>query len=161
MNVQHFAIRCPSTENERKDRLILDLFEKHSRDRKSSQMIIFCQTKSECDQLAQSNQINSYPTGVLHGNLSQRRREEVIDKFRQGKIRFLITTDISARGLDIPQVDLVVLTSPPPVRTILISPGKRSMFRIGNLMFIDLDERVEQENKEKQFVFSMNFKRNK
>ena len=120
VNVQHFAVRCPSKENGRKDRLILDLFEKHSRDLNSSQMIIFCQTKSECDQLAQSNQIHSYPTAVLHGNLSQRKREEVIHKFRQGTIRFLITTDISARGLDIPQVDLVVLTSPPPV-TILLS----------------------------------------
>ena len=38
-----------------------------------------------------------------------------LKNFRQGRIRVLITTDVSARGLDIPQVDLVILTSPPQV----------------------------------------------
>jgi superfamily II DNA/RNA helicase len=38
-----------------------------------------------------------------------------LKSFRQGQIRVLITTDLSARGLDIPEVDLVILTSPPQV----------------------------------------------
>lgn len=131
INIEHFSVKI--NEKVQLDRLILSLFEEHATTLEQSQMIIFCQTKAECDRLIQSNQINSYPSAVLHGDLSQNRREQVLkvedssrrfsaelffsfsQNFRQGSIRFLITTDISARGLDIPQVDLIVLTSPPQV----------------------------------------------
>jgi superfamily II DNA/RNA helicase len=86
---------------------------KYSKDINHGQAIVFCQTKQECDLLANSNEMNSISSDVLHGNLSQRKREQVLANFRQGQIRVLITTDVSARGLDIPQVDLVILTSPP------------------------------------------------
>jgi len=112
VNVEHFALKI----NERRCRaeILLKLFEKFSQNLKESQTIVFCQTKAECDELMNSNQIHSsYSAAVLHGNLSQRKREDVLKNFRNGSTRFLITTDIAARGLDIPQVDLILLTSPP------------------------------------------------
>ena len=76
INIEHFSVKI--NESVRLDRLILSLFEEHSMNLDRSQMIIFCQTKAECNRLIQSNQINSYPSAVLHGDLSQNRREQVL-----------------------------------------------------------------------------------
>ncbi len=45
---------------------------------------------------------------ALHGDMSQRERERVLNSFREGRISVLVATDVAARGLDIPNVDLVV-----------------------------------------------------
>jgi ATP-dependent RNA helicase len=44
----------------------------------------------------------------MHGELEQRERNEIMDKFRKGDARVLITTDIWARGIDVSQISLVV-----------------------------------------------------
>ena len=44
----------------------------------------------------------------LHGDMSQNDRERKLDKFRKGRISVLVATDVAARGLDIPNVDLVL-----------------------------------------------------
>ncbi|UJR11701.1 hypothetical protein I4U23_015882 [Adineta vaga] len=111
MNVQHLSYR--SNDLSKRPEIVLRLLEEYSKDIQQSQAIVFCQTKRECDQLARSNEMSSISSDVLHGDLSQRRRELVLQNFRQGQIRVLITTDVAARGLDIPRVDLVILTSPP------------------------------------------------
>ncbi|CAF1399768.1 unnamed protein product [Adineta steineri] len=111
MNVEHLSIKLNHISQ--RPKIVLSLLEKYSKDINQSQAIVFCQTKHECDALARSNEMESISSDVLHGNLSQRKREQVLQSFRQGQTRVLITTDVSARGLDIPQVDLVILTSPP------------------------------------------------
>jgi superfamily II DNA/RNA helicase len=45
---------------------------------------------------------------ALHGDIAQTNRERVLKKFRDGKLLVLVATDVAARGLDIPSVDLVV-----------------------------------------------------
>jgi superfamily II DNA/RNA helicase len=128
VNVEHLAFQLNNLSQ--RSEIVLKLLENYSKDIDQSQAIVFCQTKQECDLLARTNEMNSISSDVLHGNLSQRKREQVLEvkktfffrsifvcfflkNFRQGQIRVLITTDVSARGLDIPQVDLVILTSPP------------------------------------------------
>jgi superfamily II DNA/RNA helicase len=75
MNVQHFSMKL---NNQRKRaQIILELLQKYS-DQNQSQVIVFCQTKHECDLLAQSDEMNSISSDVLHGNLSQRKREQVL-----------------------------------------------------------------------------------
>lgn len=65
------------------------------------------QTKREADEVAAS--VGGHlPCGALHGDMSQREREKVLAAFRDKKLTVLVATDVAARGLDIPDVDLVV-----------------------------------------------------
>ncbi len=53
---------------------------------------------------------------ALHGDITQSNRERTLKKFRDGKLLVLVATDVAARGLDIPAVDLVVHYELPTVR---------------------------------------------
>jgi superfamily II DNA/RNA helicase len=82
INVQHLSFKLNNLE--KRPEIVLKLLEKYSKDIHQSQAIIFCQTKHECDFLARSNQMNSISSDVLHGNLSQRKREQVLALFFKG-----------------------------------------------------------------------------
>ncbi|CAG9464225.1 unnamed protein product [Pedinophyceae sp. YPF-701] len=69
--------------------------------------IVFAQTKREADEVA-AVIAASVRTEVLHGDISQATREVALKQFRDGRVRCLVATDVAARGLDIPHVDLVV-----------------------------------------------------
>ena len=75
--------------------------------------IIFCNTKESCNQLGQSLKTYGLKAGVLHGDMEQRERDQVLIRFSNGTLRFLIATDVAARGLDIESVDLVLNASLP------------------------------------------------
>ncbi len=76
MNVEHLAFKL--NDLSKRPEIVLKLLEKYSKDSEQNQTIVFCQTKQECDFLARSNEMNSISSDVLHGNLSQRRREQVL-----------------------------------------------------------------------------------
>ncbi|XP_021310607.1 DEAD-box ATP-dependent RNA helicase 53 isoform X2 [Sorghum bicolor] len=69
--------------------------------------IVFTQTKRDADRLAYVMG-RSYPCQALHGDISQNQRERTLSGFRDGRFNILVATDVAARGLDIPNVDLVV-----------------------------------------------------
>jgi len=75
--------------------------------------LVFTGTKKECDELAANDKLAAIGAGVLHGDIGQNQRDSVMDGFRSGRIRCLVATDVAARGLDVPAVDLVVQTHPP------------------------------------------------
>ena len=56
---------------------------------------------------------SNYPFQLLHGDIPQKQREITLEGFRRGTFQCLVTTDVAARGLDIPEVDLVVQCEPP------------------------------------------------
>ena len=69
--------------------------------------IVFCNRKSTVDIVAKSLQKYDYSARPIHGDLPQAYRTETIEKFRNGDVKFIIASDVAARGLDIPDVSHV------------------------------------------------------
>lgn len=74
---------------------------------KGGKCIVFTQTKRDADRLAYA-MARSYRCEALHGDISQSQRERTLSGFREGHFNILVATDVAARGLDIPNVDLVI-----------------------------------------------------
>jgi len=74
---------------------------------KGNKTIVFTQTKREADEVA-ANLGRQFACEALHGDISQDMREKTLKRFRSGRINVLVATDVAARGLDIPNVDLVM-----------------------------------------------------
>ena len=72
------------------------------------QAIVYCNKKNKADELKYALMEKDFSTSILHGDLMQKEREEIMIDFRSGKTRLLITTDILSRGIDIQQVSLVI-----------------------------------------------------
>ncbi|MEW6420314.1 MAG: DEAD/DEAH box helicase [Deinococcota bacterium] len=70
--------------------------------------IVFTRTKREADELANELIHRGLEAEALHGDLAQSQRERALGAFRSGRVGVLVATDVAARGLDIPEVDLVV-----------------------------------------------------
>jgi len=66
--------------------------------------IIFTNTKVQADLVANNLLANNQNALALHGDLTQFKRETVMEEFRAGNLRFLVATDVASRGLDIPAV---------------------------------------------------------
>jgi len=66
--------------------------------------IIFCNRKRDVAVVARSLQRHGFDAEALHGDMDQRARMAVLDKFRKGNLRLLVASDVAARGLDIPAV---------------------------------------------------------
>jgi ATP-dependent RNA helicase RhlE len=73
-----------------------------------SRTLVFTRTKRGADRVAKYLDVAGIKCSAIHGNKSQRQREEALGLFKVGKIRALIATDIAARGIDIDMVTHVV-----------------------------------------------------
>ncbi|KAI4368246.1 hypothetical protein MLD38_016823 [Melastoma candidum] len=99
--IKLFAISTTPTS---KRTILSDLITVHA---KGGKTIVFTQTKRDADEVSMAL-TNSIASEALHGDISQRQREKTLNGFRQGKFTVLVATDVAARGLDIPNVDLVI-----------------------------------------------------
>ncbi|PKM64781.1 MAG: RNA helicase [Firmicutes bacterium HGW-Firmicutes-20] len=70
--------------------------------------MIFCNLKATVDDIFEYFTDMKFPIQRLHGGMEQNDRTQIIKAFKQGSFRFLVATDVAARGLDIDQVSLII-----------------------------------------------------
>ncbi len=70
--------------------------------------VVFTNTRVHAEELAVFLIKQGHKTACLHGEMLQDERKRVMTLFREGKVRVLVATDLAARGLDIPAIDLVI-----------------------------------------------------
>ncbi|MHC4934168.1 MAG: DEAD/DEAH box helicase [Planctomycetota bacterium] len=75
--------------------------------------IIFCRRRSRVDYVAVLLQNFGYDADKLSSDLPQNAREQVLDRLRKGELRFLVATDVAARGIDIRELSHVIQYEPP------------------------------------------------
>lgn len=75
--------------------------------------IVFCRTKRETQELAQTLQNKGLPVDAIHGDLSQSQRDQVMKRFKNHSLEFLIATDVAARGIDVNDLSHVIHYSMP------------------------------------------------
>ena len=69
--------------------------------------LVFVRKKAEADMVAEELKLSGLKTEVIHGEKSSGERTRALNAFKEGKIRVLVATDIAARGLDIPALEVV------------------------------------------------------
>ncbi len=75
--------------------------------------LIFCNTKVRVEYVTTVLQRFGYDADQLSSDLSQSAREKVMNRIRQGNLRFLVATDVAARGIDLPELSHVIQYEPP------------------------------------------------
>lgn len=78
------------------------------REREGEKILVFVRTKVRAERVSKAMSRVEIETFVLHGDKDQSERREVMEAFRQQKAAVLIATDVSARGIDIPDVQCVI-----------------------------------------------------
>ncbi|MDR2178280.1 MAG: DEAD/DEAH box helicase [Treponema sp.] len=99
--VDQMLYHVPSAD---KMRLLLGILERE----KPESAIIFCNTKRYTEVVAKRLRMNGYECEFIIGDLPQSRRLKIIDDVKAGNIRYLVATDVAARGLDIEGLSMVL-----------------------------------------------------
>ncbi|MCC2670579.1 MAG: box helicase domain protein, partial [Armatimonadetes bacterium] len=105
-DVEHVYYEIPAME---KDRGLVRLIEMEN----PASAIIFCNTKVRVHYVSTVLQRFGYDADELSADLSQKDRERILERVRSGTLRFLVATDVAARGLDVPELSHVFQYEPP------------------------------------------------
>ena len=71
-------------------------------------ILVFVRTKIRAERVKKAMERVEIQADAIHGDKEQKQREHTMQRFRKGEVLVLIATDVSARGIDIPDVDMVV-----------------------------------------------------
>ena len=100
-DIDQFSLACtPLEKAETTLRLI--------RSQNYERVMIFCNTKHMCQRLCDEMQRAGLDADCIHGDIRQSLREKAMQKYRDGKLRVLIATDVASRGIDVDDVDCVI-----------------------------------------------------
>jgi ATP-dependent RNA helicase RhlE len=100
-NVSHFVMFVEMDDK----RFFLERFIK---DNPESRTIVFVRTRVRAERVAKAMERVNIDTVTIHRDKDQAERSEVMKTFREGRCRVMIATDITARGIDVPDVDYVI-----------------------------------------------------
>ncbi|WP_078395615.1 DEAD/DEAH box helicase [Shouchella patagoniensis] len=140
------AVELPATTSHavmitkrKKEQLLVDVLAHE----KPESALVFCETQEEVDRVFRAVQKEIPRSGKLHGALRQEERFAVMDAFKSGKIRYLIATNLAARGIDVAQMEMVIQMNVPPVAEEYVHRTGRTG-RAGakgkSLLFVHADE---------------------
>lgn len=115
----HYFCECKPMD---KDRCLTRLLEKEN----PSQAIIFCNTKNNVHYITGVLQGFGYNALELSADLPQNKREQVLEKLRNGTLKYLVATDVASRGIDIPHLSHVFLYEVPEDRESYIHRAGRT-----------------------------------
>ena len=87
-----------------RDKTLLALFEHH----RPRNAMVFCNTKKQCAEVARFLSDHDIEAAAIHGDLDQRERDQVLVQFANESCPVLVASDVAARGLDIPALEMVV-----------------------------------------------------
>jgi ATP-dependent RNA helicase DeaD len=136
-DTEHIFYIAPAMD---KDRGLVRIIETEN----PSQAIIFCNTKDRVFYVTRVLQRFGYNADQLSSDLSQNVREQVLSRLRDGKLRFLVATDVAGRGIDVPDLSHVVqYEAPEDVESYIHRAGRTG--RAGNtgtaIMLVDYSEK--------------------
>lgn len=118
-NIDYRYYLVPQMEKDRALARILETEEPES-------AIIFANTKRDVGYVAQFLQNRGYDADEMSGDLSQKAREKAMGRIRDGELRFLVATDVAARGIDISDLDYVFMYDVPQDREYFIHRAGRT-----------------------------------
>jgi ATP-dependent RNA helicase DeaD len=104
--IEHVYYEVPAM---KKDRHLVRIIEVEN----PTSAVIFCNTKANVQYVAAVLKRFGYDADELSSDLSQSAREKVMDRVRKGQLRFLVATDVAARGIDILELSHVIQYEPP------------------------------------------------
>lgn len=137
-----------------KDRSLVRLIEVEN----PESAIIFCNTKMKVNYVRVVLQRFGYDADELSSDLSQKDRDRVLQRVRDGKLRFLVATDVAARGIDIPELSHVIQYEPPEDHEVYIHRAGRTG-RAGAsgeaISLVDLTEKMKLKRIAKQYGMAL------
>lgn len=102
-NIEHFYLIC-----EQRDKFVQLRKLLHALDESAERILIFMNDGPELDFLVDKLNYHKIRTYSLHGIVSKEERQKAMEDFRRGKIKVLVSSDLAARGLDIPDITHVI-----------------------------------------------------
>ena len=103
--VEKIAQKCMFVEKGSKDSLLVHLLQNHP---EWYRVIVFARTRHGADRIERKLSKVDISAAAIHSDKTQNQRTRALQGFKSGKVRVLVATDIASRGIDVPDVDLVV-----------------------------------------------------
>jgi len=102
--------------------------------------LVFCNHREAVNRISDLLYDYQIAHGIFHGGMEQEEREKALLQFKNGSYRFLICTDLAARGLDIPEIDCIVHYQIPTQATFVHRNGRTARMQADGTVYLILNE---------------------